>query len=69
MFDANFCVIPVGQDAEGPFVQVHDRVVDALVPVDDGVSVEADNEVFPQFCALLQKILNRLNFKKDFILH
>jgi hypothetical protein len=53
--------LPVGQDAEGALVQVHDGVVDALVAVDDRVRVQADDQVVAELSALLQEILT---FKK-----
>jgi hypothetical protein len=38
-------------------VQIHYRVVDTLVAVDDGVRVKSHDQVFAQLGALLKKIL------------
>ncbi len=38
-------------------MQIHDRVVDTLVAVDDGVRVKTHDQVFAQLGALLKKIL------------
>ncbi len=47
---------PTGEDGEDPFVQVHDGIVGALVLVDDGIGVQADDEVVAQGTRLLQKV-------------
>lgn len=44
------------ENAENTFVKIHNREIAALVSIDDGVRVQADNKVVTHFGGFLEEI-------------